>query len=302
MESSCLMKLSWKVTESDAGLLRSFLKGKGISKRLLAKIKFQGGELKVNGINVTVLQSLNEGDEVEAYLPEEKNNERLIPSYEALDILYEDDHYLVVNKPVGVAAVPSPTHREETMANRVKGHTMSQIGGQAMVHVVTRLDRNTSGAMIFAKHSFAHAQLDQQLRSQKLIKKYLTVVEGAMTEKEHRWIDAPIARSEDSIITRIVDDSGKEALTEYWVKKTTETHSLVDVMLHTGRTHQIRVHFSHIGFPLVGDTLYGGNPVIGMERQALHCASISFYDLFTDTMISVDAPLPDDMEQWIKRI
>lgn len=289
----------WTVQEEESTLLRSFLNKKGISKRLLAKVKYQGGHLLVNDEEVTVRKQLALKDEVTVVFPVEKDNERLTPSYKDIDILFEDDHYLIVNKPAGVAAVPSPTHREDTMANRVKGYALNTQSMQSMIHVVTRLDRETSGAMIFAKHSFAHAQLDLQLRSKELKKYYLAILEGRMELNKHGLIEEPIARSESSIITRKVHPSGKESLTEYWVRNVTNDHTVVEVQLHTGRTHQIRVHFSHLGFPLLGDDLYGGSLSIEMDRQALHCAKLSFEHPFMDKQITVKAPLPMDLEKWL---
>lgn len=299
---SCAMKFEWEVRKEEETMLKYYLGQKGISKRLLAKIKFQGGELRVNGKNVNVLVFLKAGDRVEVRLPDEKSNPYLTPSEVPLDILFEDEHFLVVNKPAGVAAVPSATHKEETMANRVKGYAKRKGKMETMVHVVTRLDRDTSGAMIFAKHTFAHAQLDQQLRKKTMEKRYLAVVEGKMDGDLHGIINAPIARTEDSIITRRVHPTGKSAFTEYFVKSHTQTHTIVEVLLHTGRTHQIRVHFSHIGHPLLGDELYGGMCQEKMTRQALHCSFVSFDHPFNEKEISVHAPLPNDLKNWLKQL
>lgn len=293
-----LLKFEWLFHEQENLLLRTFLTKKGISKRLLSKIKFHGGNIKVNGEKVNVLKELSKGDHIELFLPKEKDNPYLLPFDAPLDILYEDDHFLIVNKPAGVAAVPSMTHKNGTMANRVKYYTMKKEQAAGTVHVVTRLDKDTSGAMIFAKHSFAHSQLDRQLRNREIIKHYSLIVEGRMTKETHGWIDAPIARTEDSIITRRVHPTGKEALTEYWVLNKTKQRSLLEVRLHTGRTHQIRVHFAHIGHPLAGDELYGGK-LEGMQRQALHCSYLSFQQPFSGKTVKVTCELPSDFQDCL---
>lgn len=291
---------SWTVGPLAPVTLRTFLKNKGISKRLLAKIKFQGGEIRVNGRWVTVLEKLNEADVVEVDLPIEKDNTFLVPSHKEIVVLFEDEHYLVVNKPAGVAAVPSATHKTDTMANRIKGYLLTEAKKTVAVHVVTRLDRDTSGAMLFAKHPFAHAQLDKQLRKKEVDRQYIAIAEGAVPGEVHAFINQPIARSEDSIITRRVHASGKEALTEYWIVKRTKEHTLMEVKLHTGRTHQIRVHFASVGYPLVGDDLYGGTMKERMQRQALHCKAVRFQHPFKEAFLHIEAPLPLDLAEYVK--
>lgn len=294
------MKIEWTVEKESPEMLRTFLRKKGVSRRMLAKVKFHGGELEVNHEPVRVRRLLQEGDLVHMTMPAEESNPRLTPSQEALDIVFEDDHYLVVNKPVGIMSVPSPAQREETMANRVKGYIQRNEYIHQAVHVVTRLDKDTSGVMIFAKHALAHSMLDQQLRDKSLIKLYEALVMGKV-EAEHGWIREPIARTEDSIITRKVAEGGKPALSEYWVQETFGEYTRVKVQLHTGRTHQIRVHFSHVGHPLLGDDLYGGDDSF-FKRQALHCKECLFTHPFTKEKIHVKADVPEDIQQVIERV
>lgn len=293
------MKIEWTVEKDEPATLKTFLKEKGISRRMLAKVKFHGGNLSVNDEPVRVRRTIQEGDIVHMTIPVEDGNPILTPSDEALDILFEDEHFLLVNKPVGVISVPSPAHREGTMANRVKGHVQRKHYLHQTVHVVTRLDRDTSGVMMFAKHGLAHSMMDQLLKEKTLIKIYEAFVSGFIKE-DHGYIEEPIARSENSIIVREVKEGGKEALTEYWVEERLKQVTKVAVQLHTGRTHQIRVHFSHMNHPLIGDDLYGGD-ASSFPRQALHCKSLSFEHPFTKEKIVVEAPLPEDMKEWIKK-
>lgn len=294
------MKIEW-IHDNERELeLKSLLKEKGFSKKLLAKIKFQGGMMEVNQTEVTVRARVQKGDRVCVTLPPEEGNDYLTPDHTPIDVLYEDPHVLLIDKPVGVISVPSPAHKEGTMANRVKGYIQRMGYEHQGVHVVTRLDRDTSGVMLFAKHSMAHSLLDVQLRAKQIRKMYAALLEGVWTGEAHGLLDMPIARSEESIILRRVAPGGKPALTEYWVKERFPDATLMDVQLHTGRTHQIRVHFSHLGYPLVGDDLYGDPDAVRFGRQALHCASVSFMHPFYDKLLQVSSPLPSDIQQLLR--
>ena len=218
-----------------------------------------------------------------------------------LDIVFENDHFLVLNKPFGVASIPSVLH-SNTMANWVKGYYKSNHYPNQQVHIVTRLDRDTSGLMLFAKHGYAHARLDKQLQTKRVNKRYYALVSGEGELEDRGEIVAPIARPDDSIITRCVHPSGKYAHTSYQVVERYGNVALVDIALHTGRTHQIRVHFSHIGFPLLGDDLYGGRLDLGIMRQALHCHHLDFYDPFDQKIRSCDQVLPNDFRSVLKQL
>ena len=167
---------------------------------------------------------------------------------------------------------------------------------------MTRLDRDTSGLMLFAKHGYAHARLDKQLQKKAIEKRYYALVKGDGHLEPQGEIIAPIARDEDSIITRRVAKGGKYAHTSYQIVASYGNIRLVDIRLHTGRTHQIRVHFSHIGFPLLGDDLYGGSLEHGIERQALHCHYLSFYHPFLEEQLELECPLPDDFDTLITQL
>lgn len=282
--------------------VKTFLKKHEISKSLLAKIKFKGGDILVNGVQQNAIYLLDIGDKVTIDIPsEEDETGSLTPVDHPLDIVYEDAHFLVINKPVGYASIPSALH-SSTIANFVKGYYLEQNYENKQVHIVTRLDRDTSGLMLFAKHGYAHARLDKQLQSKTIKKRYYALVHGSGNLAKTGEIIAPIGRPDDSIITRIVTPKGKYAHTSYELVQSWGDVHLVDIQLHTGRTHQIRVHFSHIGFPLLGDDLYGGSLDFGIERQALHCHNLSFVHPFMEERLNLTSPLPADFEAVIKKL
>ena len=281
--------------------VKTFLRKHEVSKGLLAKIKFRGGDIRVNGQSQIATYLLDIGDQVVIDIPPEEGFETLEAIDYPLDILFEDDHFLILNKPFGVASIPSVNH-SNTIANFIKGYYVKQAYENQQVHIVTRLDRDTSGLMIFAKHGYAHARLDKQLQKKSIVKRYFALVKGAGVIEPEGNIVAPIARDEDSIITRRVAKGGKYAHTEYKVIASYGDIHLVDIRLHTGRTHQIRVHFSHIGFPLLGDDLYGGSLEHGIQRQALHCYFLSFYHPFLEEQLEISSPLPDDFKNLITKL
>lgn len=302
-ERISFVKFEWTYDGVDVLLLRTFLKKQGVSKKLLAKIKFQGGKIYVNNQIENVLFSLKSRDKVTVVIPDEEAHETLLADDEPLDIVYEDDHLLVINKPAGIASIPAQYHPRGTMANRVKAYYVRQEYANQVVHVVTRLDKDTSGLMLFAKHGFAHAKLDQELRNKTLVKKYQALISGEInTLKMHDTINLPIVRDLNSLIKRKTSESGQSASTEYWLSKKNEQIALVDIQLHTGRTHQIRVHFSALKCPLLGDDLYGGRMDLGMNRQALHCCALKFRHPFTGKIQAFYLPLESDMERIAKKL
>ena len=279
--------------------VKTFLKKHDVSKGLLAKIKYRGGGILVNDEPQNAIYLLDIGDKVTIDIPKEEGFESLDAISRELEVVFEDDHFLMLDKPAGVASIPSVNH-SNTMANYVKAYYIDSGYENHQVHIVTRLDKDTSGLMLFAKHGYAHARLDKQLQKRAIEKRYLALVKGdGLLEKEGEII-APIARDEDSIITRRVAKGGKYAHTSYKVIEQFGNIYLVDIHLHTGRTHQIRVHFSHIGFPLLGDDLYGGSLTEGISRQALHCHTLKFYNPFSGEEIGRASPLPTDFEHVIQ--
>ena len=289
------MEFTYHYERQEPQQLKYFLKEQGISKGLLAKIKFQGGKIFVNDQRQNVLYSLVQNDTVTIVIPDEGEHETVLLDETPIEIVYEDQHLLIVNKPAGIASIPAQYHPNGTMANRVKAYYKQQGYQDQVIHVVTRLDRDTSGLMLFAKHGFAHAKLDVQLRQKQLIKKYQAIVAGQIQElASHGEITYPIARDLSSLLKRKTSLEGKSARTEYWLTKKDQQVAVVTILLHTGRTHQIRVHFAAIGHPLFGDDLYN-RQADDFKRQALHCAHLRFWQPLQKKWVDLHAPLPTDM-------
>lgn len=279
------------VVEKDGYNVRDYLLlEKNISRQTLKKIKFHGGKLHVNESVVNVRHPLKTGDVLDVYLPEESRAESLYPVDMPLDILYEDDFLLVVCKPAGLAVMPKIGNSEPTLAHGLI-HYYDQHQLPYTAHIVTRLDKDTSGLVLIAKHQLAHGYF----RTMQIERKYLALVEGILKNKSG-IIRAPIARKSGSIIERCVSEEGKYAETHYRVIEEQPNRSLVDIVLKTGRTHQIRVHFSYLNHPLLGDTLYGGRKV-DSKRQALHCYHLSFQHPYTEEFIRIMAPWPEDLPE-----
>lgn len=293
------MRFNWIYEKNESLQIKTFLKQQGVSKGLLARVKFHGGKIEVNQEEKNVLYYLSKGEKLALTIPDEQGTEAILVSHEPISIVFEDEHILIIDKPAGVASLPSNIYVKDTMANRVKGYFIRQKYASTVIHIVTRLDKDTSGLMIFAKHRYAHALMDQQLRLKQIQKKYVAAINGHL-QQNHGMINAPIARTDHSIVTRRVHDSGKPALTEYWVRETFEKGTLAEIQLHTGRTHQIRVHFSYIGHPLISDTLYGAPEDQWISRQALHCRELTFTHPLTKQPVNFKTDVPSDLREWLR--
>ncbi|CAM3169813.1 RluA family pseudouridine synthase [Lactiplantibacillus plajomi] len=293
------MRFTWQNTSSTPMKVKTLLSQHGVTRSLLKKVKFHGGAILVNGQAVLAIHMLHGGETVTMVTPAEIGNDHLGVSDLPINILYEDRDFLIVNKPAGVASVPAHALPDNTLANRVKGYYRAQGYQNEVVHITTRLDRDTSGIVLFAKHHFAHSIIDHQLKAHAMKKMYLAVVAGTITE-DHGWFDQPIGRAADSFIKRTVTPAGKPSLTEYWVVKRFTDRTVVRVRLHSGRTHQIRVHFAAAGHPLLGDALYDGPLDAGIDRQALHCMQLQFADPFLGRPLVTFAPLPADLARLIE--
>jgi 23S rRNA pseudouridine1911/1915/1917 synthase len=213
-------------------------------------------------------------------------------------IIYEDEYLLVVNKPPGMNTIPSREHPYGSLASGLIGY-YEKNGISATTHIVTRLDRDTSGLVLIAKHSHIHHLFSKQQRSGGVKRSYEAFVEG-FVEQGEGMIDAPIARKPDSIIEREVHPDGQNACTLFEVSKRYEGFTHMKLWLRTGRTHQIRVHMSYLGHPLLGDTLYGGNRD-SISRQALHCRELTFSHPFIHKEMRFTASLPIDMKQVLNQ-
>lgn len=291
-----MTEFTWKYTGQAPIKVRTFIMSYGITRTLLKKIKYHGGKTLVNGEASLVNRMLQTGDTVKVVLPPEPENDHVSVSNVPIEIVHEDPNFLVVNKPFGVASVPAYNH-VDSLVNRVKGYYQRQGYANQKIHIVTRLDKDTSGLVIFAKHHFAHSVLDKQLKDRTIQKTYLAIVAGRIS-MPHFEIYLPIGRADDSFVKRQVVDSGKMSVTEAWTVCRLAKQTLLKVRLHTGRTHQIRVHMAAIGHPLIGDWLYNPDDH-SMTRQALHCAELTFYDPFAGRQLHCEARLPEDMQSYI---
>lgn len=290
-------ELSWNVAAAEEGMiLREFLKSQHISKAALADIKFQGGKITVNAQEETVRYILQSGDRVTVQFPLERCSDGLIAEDLPLDIVYEDDHVLVINKPAFMNTIPSREHPAGSVANRVAGYYLKQ-EISSTVHVVTRLDRDTSGIMLIAKHRHVHHLLSEQQKRGEVKRTYVAFVHGHVAPEGK--VEAPIGRKSSSIIEREVREDGQYACTLFKrLLEFDEGYSYVQLRLLTGRTHQIRVHMAHIGHPLLGDDLYGGTLEL-ISRQALHCRQIEFVHPFTGEQMMFEAELVEDMSRLL---
>jgi 23S rRNA pseudouridine1911/1915/1917 synthase len=293
-------RLRWVVSESDAGSsIKDFVKSNAISKAALTDIKFNGGRILVNDLEKNVRYQLLQGDCLEIVFPIEVPSVGMVSESIPLEIVYEDTMLLVVNKPPFMNTIPSREHPSGSLANALLGY-YQKIGLKAAPHIVTRLDRNTSGLVVIAKHRHIHHLMSEQQKKGLVKRTYAALVSGNMKE-EFGSVKAPIGRKSDSIIEREVrfDEGGQHACTHYRVVERFDDFNLVELQLETGRTHQIRVHMSYLGHPLLGDDLYGGK-LTRMNRQALHCKSVSFAHPINRKLLDLEIPLAYDMEKLLK--
>lgn len=289
------MKLKYNVTENDTGktvkqiIDREF----AVSSRLLSKMKNSGG-ISVNGKNVTVRYVLSAGERL-TLESNESGTTGIEPVDIRLDILYEDDDVLAVNKPYGMPTHPSQGHRNDTLANAV----MYRYGNENFTfRAITRLDGDTTGVLIVARNQLSAQRITDFLRDGKIEKEYFAVTDG-VPKKSCGTVIAPIARCEESIIKRKIDENGKYAETHYCTEQICRdgANALLRVKPITGRTHQIRLHLSYIGIPIHGDFLYG--TAKEGERALLHCGRLALPHPMTGERLEITAPLPEDMTLFL---
>lgn len=288
------------IAEKEGQILRDALQEWRISKRALTAIKFEGGLLTVNNVECNVRHILHIGDQVEVKFPPEEKSEGLAVEYGNLSIVYEDDAILVLNKPAFQSTIPSREHPSNSIANLVCGHFQQQ-GLASTAHIVTRLDRDTSGLLCIAKHAHIHHLTGLAQRNREISRQYEAIVHGHVGQ-DRQSIIAPIGRKDTSIIEREVREDGQFAHTDVTVlqrfsfENKPMTH--IRLKLHTGRTHQIRVHMAYLGHPLIGDELYGGSREM-LNRQALHCVSLAMLHPLSGENLHFTSALKEDMQRLI---
>lgn len=247
----------------------------------------------VNGVHYYMRQELSTGDYLQVRICETQNSEKIPPTKLPLDIVYEDEDLLVLNKPAGMPIHPSLNNYTNSIANALAYYFQSQ-GKPFIFRCCNRLDRDTSGLTIVSKHLVSGSILSDMTKYREVHREYLAIARGSVTPSEGT-IQAPLGRKDGTIIERTVDwEHGEDAVTHYKVVKEANGHSLVSLRLETGRTHQIRIHMKYLGYPLIGDYLY--NPDMEyMTRQALHSHHMEFTHPITGEHMSFTAPLPEDM-------
>lgn len=266
-----------------------------LSDRLIIKLK-KSKQIFLNNNPVFINHKVNLNDKIEVNLDFEETSDNIVPIKMDLGILYEDEGLLILNKPPFMPIHPSMDHYEDSLSNGVK-YYFNSIGLKRKIRPVNRLDKNTSGIVIFAKNEYIQECLIKQMKSNIFKKEYIALVQGVLNKKE-QIINAPIARKENSIIERCVSADGDNAITEVRLINTFNNYSLIKCNLKTGRTHQIRVHLSHIGHSILGDDLYGTkSDLIG--RQALHAYKINFIHPITKKEVEIISKITKDIGKLI---
>ena len=286
--------IDYIIDEDSAGLrVEQFLRRKRYSGQNLSEIKRMPKSILVNGVHYYMRQELSTGDHLQVRICETQNSEKIPPTKLPLDIIYEDEDLLVLNKPAGMPIHPSLNNYTNSIANALAYYFQSK-GKPFIFRCCNRLDRDTSGLTIVSKHLVSGSILSDMTKYREVHREYLAIARGSVTPSEGT-IQAPLGRKEGTIIERTVDwEHGEDAVTHYKVVKEANGHSLVSLRLETGRTHQIRIHMKYLGYPLIGDYLY--NPDMEyMTRQALHSHHMEFTHPITGAHMSFTAPLPEDM-------
>ncbi|MDI3500689.1 MAG: RluA family pseudouridine synthase [Thermoanaerobacter sp.] len=255
----------------------------------------------VNGKTVKPSYKVKENDEVVVNIPEAEKID-VLPENIPLDILYEDDDIIVINKPQGMVVHPAPGNYSGTLVNALLYHckNLSGINGILRPGIVHRLDKDTSGVMVVAKNDKAHISLSNQIKERSVFKKYVAIVEGVIKDEEGK-IEAPIGRHPVDRKKMAVIEDGRYALTLYKVLERFKENTLVEAVIKTGRTHQIRVHMAYIGHPIVGDHVYGfKRQKFKLEGQALHSSVLGFMHPTKGVYMEFEAPLPEYFKKLIE--
>ena len=276
-------------------ILEQFLRRElGLSRKQISQAKFREEGICVNGERCRVTAAVKPGDQVNVLLEsEDRESAHLVSGCGTLRILYEDEDILAVDKPSGMVVHPSHGHYEDSLANMAARYFREK-GMAVRIRPVGRLDKDTSGIVLFAKNQVAAARLSEQKNSGEFCKEYLALVQG-VPEQQKGTICTDMNKDPESLMKMKTVEKGLRAVTHYEIRQVFQDYSLIRVSIETGRTHQIRVHMASIGHPLLGDRLYGKD--MRMERTALHAAACCFRQPFTGEKIQLQAELPEDMKK-----
>ena len=273
-----------------------------ISHRLLIKLK-TNNYIYINNSPCKINDTVKPKDLILVFIDYDEDNSNIVSNKMDLDIVYEDDSLLIVNKKPGIPVHPSSLHYTDSLSNGIK-YYFDNINLNKKIRPVNRIDKNTSGLVIFSKNEYIQECLVRQMKSKEFVKEYIAIVEGTFEkDKQKGTINFPIARKENSIIERCINKNGDPSITDYEVLKQIDNKdlSVVKCILETGRTHQIRVHMSYIDHPLLGDTLYNSNNKTSniINRQALHSYKISFIHPISNIRLDICSDLPEDLKNLI---
>lgn len=271
-----------------------------LSNRMINRLTRSRG-IRLNGSMPWLNRVLKTGDRLQvAVRPREKADQRADPV--SFAVIYEDEDWMVVDKPSGIKVHPTQPDQGGTLTNGILHYWKETYGTEGIVRPVHRLDRDTSGLLLVAKYAYAHQLMDRELRQKRIGRIYWAVVSGRMGEcGTSGTIDAPIAKAPDHPLRRQVDPDGDHAVTHYRVLKQSGEATLLQLELDTGRTHQIRVHLAHLGFPLIGDKLYRGS-TRHLQRQALHARHLHFTHPLKGEEMTFTSPLPQDLDVLLKKL
>lgn len=282
--------LTYEITAEQADTkIGDFLRRAGYSRHVIVHLKKTENGILLNGEWAYVGQFLKEGDHLEIRIIESESSEQIVPAELPLDIIYEDEDLLIINKPADMPIHPSINNYDNTLANALMWY-YQQKGETFVYRCINRLDRDTTGLLIVAKNMLSGGILSDMSKKREIHREYLAIAEGEVPQEG--VIDAPIARKEESVIERCVDfEKGDRAVTHYWRLDYRNGYSLVRLKLETGRTHQIRVHMKYIGYPLTGDYLYNPDYRI-LDHQALHSWKLAFRHPVTGAQMQFKADPP----------
>lgn len=272
--------------------------------RMNAKRLIEDGNVQVNSKKSKVSYKVQNGDIIEIHIPEAKQLD-LKAQEIPIEVVYEDSDIIVVNKPKGLVVHPANGNWDGTLVNAIMAickDSLSGIGGEVRPGIVHRLDKDTSGLLIIAKNDKAHINMSNEIKNREVKKVYIALVRGIVAENE-ATINMPIGRSNKDRKKMAVVKNGKEAITHFKVIKRFDKYTLLEVKIDTGRTHQIRVHLSEIGHPVVGDEIYSnGKNEFGVHGQLLHAKSLDFKHPITGKDMHLEAELPEEFKNILKKL